>query len=89
MGSIGIVAEHAEDLWYVTRQQHLDAERVAPTKSEWVDGVVFSMAGASKRHVAAVARLVEPFAGSAREKGCLFGCSATSSVTPRTVRDDY
>jgi Uma2 family endonuclease len=69
------VAEHAEDLWYVTRQQYLNAEHVAPTKSEWVDGVVYSMAGASKRHVTAVARLVELFAGSAREKGCLFGSS--------------
>jgi Uma2 family endonuclease len=70
-----VVARRAEDLWYVTRQQYVDAERVAATKSEWVDGVVFAIAGASKRHVAAVARLVELFAAKARQRGCLLGSS--------------
>ena len=69
------MAKRAEDLWYVTRQQYLDAERVALTKSEWVDGVVFNMAGASKRHVAVVARLMELFAARAREHGCPLGSS--------------
>ena len=67
------VAKRAEDLWYITRQEYLAAERVASTKSEWVDGVVYNMAGASKRHVAVVTRLVELFAGPARQRGCLIG----------------
>jgi Uma2 family endonuclease len=63
------------DPWYVTRQQYLDAERAAETKSEWVDGVVYATAGASKRHVSVVARFMELFAGVARERGCLLGSS--------------
>lgn len=77
------MAKRAEDLWYVTRQQFLDAERVAPLKSEWVDGVVYNMAGASKRHVATVSRMMELFAGPARQLGCLFGSSDLLVATER------
>ena len=69
------MARRAADFGYVSREEYLAAERVAPMKSEWVDGVVYAMAGASKRHVAAVTRMMEFLAGTARQKGCLMGAS--------------
>ena len=47
-----------DDLWYLSRQDYLDGERAALTKSEWVDGVAYARAGASKRHVGVVSQLV-------------------------------
>ena len=81
----------ADDPWYVSRQDYLDGERSAPTKSEWVDGVVYAMAGASKRHVTVVSRLMELLAGVGRKKGCLVGsndllvATATANYYPDIV----
>lgn len=69
------VARRAEDLFYVSREDYLAGERVAQIKSEWVDGQVYAMAGASKRHVAAVSRMIELLAGPARALGCFVGAS--------------
>ncbi len=35
---------------YVTYEDYLEAERVSPTKNEWLDGVVYAMAGGSLEH---------------------------------------
>ena len=75
MGTLRSMARRVADIGYVSREDYLAAERVAPTKSEWVDGVVYAMAGSSKRHVAAVSRMMEFLAGAARQKGCLIGAS--------------
>jgi Uma2 family endonuclease len=85
------MARRAADFRYVSRQEYLDGERVAATKSEWVDGVVYAMAGASKRHVGVVSRLMELLAGAGRTKGCLVGSSdllvetATANYYPDVV----
>jgi Uma2 family endonuclease len=67
------VARRIEGFGYVTRGDYLAAERVASTKSEWVDGVVYAMAGASKRHVGTVSRMIGILEPLAREHECFVG----------------
>ncbi len=62
---------HARDLWSVSGTDYLAGERTAVTRSEWVDDVVYAMAGASKRHVQVVARLVGRLSLAAEVLGCL------------------
>ena len=65
------MAIRAEDLYKVSRAEFLAGELTAPTKSEWVDGTVFAMAGAAKGHSAAVSRINRVLFDSATELGCL------------------
>ena len=69
------MARRVADLGYVSREDYLAAERVAPMKSEWVDGVVYALAGNSKCHVAAVSRMIALLARRALDKGWLIGAS--------------
>lgn len=43
---------------YVTQQEYLDQERLAETKSEYWNGEVYAMAGASQRHTLIAANLI-------------------------------
>lgn len=69
------MAVHAEDLYRVTRQEYLEGELGAAVKSEWVNGVIYNMAGASKAHVALVSRINRLLFDAADELGCLIGGS--------------
>ncbi len=69
------MALRADDLFSVTRQDYLRGEEAAAEKSEWVGGVVYNMAGASKLHVQTVIRLVRLLGESAEHHGCLLGSS--------------
>ena len=64
------MASRAEDLFRVDRLEYLDAEQSAPEKSEWVDGVVYNIAGASKVHNQTVMTLVGLLLGVVRAHGC-------------------
>jgi Uma2 family endonuclease len=65
----------ANDLFRVGRAEYLSSEEHAAVKSEWVDGVVYSMAGASKLHVRTVTRLIALLAATAEQRNCLLGSS--------------
>jgi Uma2 family endonuclease len=55
---------------YVTPQAYLEAERRAQTKSEYLDGQVFAMAGASPDHVLIVGNLVTALNIQLRSRPC-------------------
>ena len=63
----------ANDNWYVSRDDFLTSERLAETRHEWVDGVVYNMAGASRRHIDVVGGLIERLRPIARALGCFVG----------------
>lgn len=69
------MAMRSEDLFRTAREEYLLGERSATEKSEWIDGVVYAMAGASKRHVETVMTLVGLLLGAARSHGCFIGAS--------------
>jgi Uma2 family endonuclease len=69
------MAMRAQDLWEMSPEEFLAGERVAETKSEWVGGVVYNMAGASKKHINIVMNLVERLRPIARAHGCFLASS--------------
>ena len=73
--SLKIVAINPDDLYRVSREEYLVGELLASARSEWVDGVVYAMAGAAKTHVRAVSRINRLLFDQADERGCLLGSS--------------
>ena len=67
------MAIRAGDLYRVSREDYLAGELVATIKSEWVDGVVYNMSGATKAHIRLVSRLNRLLFDRATELGCLIG----------------
>lgn len=63
------------DLYHVTRDDYLAGELQTAVKSEWVNGAVYNMSGATKLHVATVSRVVHLLYPSADGLGCLIGSS--------------
>ena len=55
---------------YLTEQQYLELERRAPYKSEYHDGQMFAMAGASERHMLLVQQLITLLQNQLRVAGC-------------------
>lgn len=54
----------------VTPEEYLASEREAETKSEYVDGVIYAMSGASIPHNILVANLIAILLPPMRKKGC-------------------
>ena len=54
----------------VTIEQYLEAERKAETKSEYLDGEIFAMAGASRNHNRIVLNVAIALDGQAKGRGC-------------------
>jgi Uma2 family endonuclease len=69
------MAARAEDLYRVRREDYLAEEAGASEKSEWVDGVVYAMAGASKQHVMTVTVLMRLLTDRALARDCFIGAS--------------
>lgn len=69
------MAARADDLYRVRREDYLAEEAAAAEKSEWVDGVIYAMAGASKQHVMTVTILMRLLTESALSRGCFIGAS--------------
>jgi Uma2 family endonuclease len=63
------------DLYRVTREDYLAGELQSATRSEWVNGVMYNMGGATKVHVATVSRMVHLLYPNAEALGCLIGSS--------------
>ncbi len=55
---------------YITPEEYLAIERKAEYKSEYVNGEMFAMAGASPRHVLIVTNLVAELRGQLRRRPC-------------------
>jgi Uma2 family endonuclease len=69
------MASRAEDLFRVDRREYLVGEQSGGEKSEWVDGVIYSMSGASKLHVQTVTRIMRLLTDQAEGKQCFIGSS--------------
>ncbi|HNJ42750.1 MAG TPA: Uma2 family endonuclease, partial [Acidobacteriota bacterium] len=54
-----------------TPEEYLDLERAAAYKSEFVNGEIFAMAGASPQHVLIVSNLVRELGVALKEGPCL------------------
>lgn len=55
---------------WILPQDYLAAEKTAEVRHEYVDGEVFAMVGASRRHAAIVARMGFPIRQAALRRGC-------------------
>lgn len=55
---------------YVTPEEYLTLERQAEYKSEYIDGLVYAMSGASLLHNTIVANLVSELVSQLRERPC-------------------
>jgi Uma2 family endonuclease len=65
--------------YYVTPEEYLAIERKADSKSEYVDGVVYAMAGATERHNTLVANLIMSIGIQLRGRPCKV-CPTLSSI---------
>lgn len=55
---------------YITPEEYLERERKAETKSEYFQGGIFAIAGASRRHGCIVTNLVRELSESTRKRPC-------------------
>lgn len=55
---------------YITPEQYLEAELKAEYRSEYVDGQIYAMAGASRRHVGLVINLTRELSLALMERPC-------------------
>lgn len=55
---------------YLTPEEYLAIERAAEYKSEYIDGVIYAMSGASFRHNVVVANLISEFVRQLRGRPC-------------------
>jgi Uma2 family endonuclease len=74
-GMLYDMATGPADLYRVTREDYLAGELQADFRSEWVNGVVYNMGGATKVHVATVSRIIRLLFDNAEALSCLIGSS--------------
>lgn len=55
---------------YISPEDYLELERLAPTKSQYFKGEVFAMAGASERHVSTVANITASLVSQLKGRTC-------------------
>jgi Uma2 family endonuclease len=67
----------------ITADEYLRIERAAEWKSEYIDGEMFAMAGASPRHVFIVANLVREIGNRLRESPCIVASADLRVATDR------
>ena len=60
----------AQQKTYLTPEQYLAIERRAETKSEYLDGEMFAMSGASREHNLIVVNLTREISAQLRDKPC-------------------
>ncbi|MCW5850602.1 MAG: Uma2 family endonuclease [Anaerolineae bacterium] len=69
---------------YMTPEEHLALDRAAPTKSEYIDGVIVAMAGASLEHNLIVANVGRALWGQLRGPPCRIVPCDTRVFVPAT-----
>jgi Uma2 family endonuclease len=72
--------------YYVTPEEYLAIERKADSKSEYVDGVVYAMAGATERHNTLVANLIMSIGIQLRGRPCKVYPSDLKVRIPNSTR---
>ena len=60
----------AEPIRYLTEAEYLEGEKRSETRHEYLDGVVYAMTGASKRHNGVVGSVYRALYDDARKKRC-------------------
>lgn len=55
---------------FISLDQYLAVEEASPVRHEYVDGVLYAMVGASKRHTEVVGNLYNAIRPDARDRGC-------------------
>lgn len=74
---------------YVTRQEYLERERRAETKSEYHDGVIVAMAGANRQHDRIVVSLISNLNNQLQNAACEPRSSDTRVYVPACNRYFY
>jgi Uma2 family endonuclease len=75
--------------YYVTPEEYLVIERKAETKSEYVDGTIYAMAGATERHNTLVANLIMSIGIQLRGRPCKVYPSDLKVRIPNSTRFFY
>jgi len=75
--------------YYLTPEEYLALERKAEFKSEYMDGVVYAMAGASERHNLIVANLIITLGGQLKGRPCRVYPSDLRVRVPNSKRFFY
>ncbi len=57
-------------LKYISPEEYLTIERAAPTKSEYINGVMYALAGASREHILIVGSCGRELGNQLRNKPC-------------------
>src|SRR5260370_21656919 len=74
---------------YLTPEEYLDLERRAETKSEYIDGAMYTMAGASERHNLIVANLIMSIGIQLKGRPCRVYPSDLKVKIPKSARFFY
>ena len=74
---------------YITPEEYLALERKADCKSEYVDGVMYEMAGGSERHNLIVANLIISTGVNLRDRPCRVYPSDLKVRVPNSTRFFY
>ena len=75
--------------YYVSPEEYLASERKAEFKSEYLDGVVYALAGASKRHNLIVANIIITLGGQLKGRTCRVYPSDLKVRIPNSKRFFY
>ena len=68
---------------YLTPEEYLEMERQAPTKSEYLHGEVFAMAGASRQHAAITVNMIVALVARLKGRSCeVYGSDLRVKVPP-------
>jgi Uma2 family endonuclease len=75
--------------YYLSPQEYLALERKAEFKSEYIDGVVYALAGGSKRHSLLAVNIITSLSGQLRGRPCRVYNSDLKVTTPNLQRYFY
>lgn len=75
--------------YYVTPEEYLGIERKAEFKSEYIDGVIYALAGGSKRHSLVATNIIISLGVQLRGRSCTVYNSDLKITTPNLQRYFY
>lgn len=72
----------AQSIGTITEKEYLEGEKLSEIKHEYVDGYVYAMAGASRRHSSITINIVATLRNAARKTSCM---AYSSDVKVRAI----